>query len=155
MWKTLFKVFVLSVVLSVPVQAGYERNQAVPVQKVLYGQVESVRNITRQQLVEDKHNGWRTFGGALLGGIVGHQFGSGHGRDVATVLGAIVGAGVGNNQGSDSYYRQSYLVEMMVRQEDQTRVMIIQDKDPNMVFNVGDEVRVVYLQGGVRVDKAM
>ncbi|MCL1073246.1 glycine zipper 2TM domain-containing protein [Shewanella dokdonensis] len=155
MWKTLFSVFVLSVVLIASAQAGYDRNQAVPVEKVLYGQVESVRDITQQQLVEDKNSGWRTFGGALLGGVIGNQFGSGHGRDVATVLGAIVGAGVGNNSGRGSYYRQTQLIELMIRQEDNTQVMIIQDKDPGMPFNPGDEVRVVYLTGSVRVDKAM
>ncbi|TCN83648.1 glycine zipper 2TM domain-containing protein [Shewanella fodinae] len=155
MWKTLFSVFVLSVVLIASAQAGYDRNQAVPVEKVLYGQVESVRDITQQQLVEDKNSGWRTFGGALLGGVIGNQFGSGHGRDVTTVLGAIVGAGIGNNSGRGSYYRQTQLIELMIRQEDNTQVMIIQDKDPGMLFNPGDEVRVVYLKGSVRVDKAM
>ncbi|GGY90501.1 MAG: outer rane lipoprotein SlyB [Shewanella sp.] len=155
MWKTLFSVFVLSVVLIASAQAGYDRNQAVPVEKVLYGQVESVRDITQQQLVEDKNSGWRTFGGALLGGVIGNQFGSGHGRDITTVLGAIVGAGIGNNSGRGSYYRQTQLIELMIRQEDNTQVMIIQDKDPGMLFNPGDEVRVVYLKGSVRVDKAM
>lgn len=155
MWKTLFSVFVLYVVLIASAQAGYDRNQAVPVEKVLYGQVESVRDITQQQLVEDKNSGWRTFGGALLGGVIGNQFGSGHGRDITTVLGAIVGAGIGNNSGRGSYYRQTQLIELMIRQEDKTQVMIIQDKDPGMLFNPGDEVRVVYLKGSVRVDKAM
>jgi outer membrane lipoprotein SlyB len=33
--------------------------------------------------------------------------------------------------------------------------MVIQDYDAGMTFNAGDRVRVVYLQGGVRVDIAM
>ncbi len=32
---------------------------------------------------------------ALIGGVVGHQFGSGRGRDAATVAGATIGAAVG------------------------------------------------------------
>ncbi|MCE9684758.1 glycine zipper 2TM domain-containing protein [Shewanella sp. AS16] len=138
-----------------PAYADYERNQAVPVEKVVYGTLDSVRQLTESQLIEDSHNGWRTFGGALLGGVVGHQFGSGSGRDVATVLGALLGAGMGSRYGEGQYYRQLQLVELLIDLEDGTRVMVIQDLDPGMVFNAGDEVRVVYLQGGVRVDLAM
>ena len=71
--------------------AEYDRNKAVPVEKVLFGSVISVRNITQEELIKDKNNGWRTFGGALMGGIIGNQFGGGSGRDVATILGAIIG----------------------------------------------------------------
>tara|TARA_B100000780_G_C20962143_1_gene384065 strand:- start:334 stop:753 length:420 start_codon:yes stop_codon:yes gene_type:complete len=34
--------------------------------------------------------------GALLGGVIGNQFGGGKGKDAATILGAIVGADVAN-----------------------------------------------------------
>jgi uncharacterized protein YcfJ len=39
--------------------------------------------------------------GAVLGGILGHQVGSGRGNDVATVGGAVVGGVVGANVGRD------------------------------------------------------
>ncbi|GIU49669.1 glycine zipper 2TM domain-containing protein [Shewanella algidipiscicola] len=146
--------FTLSpVVLSPCANAGYERNQAVPVEKVVYGHVASVRNITQTELISDSNRGWKTFGGALLGGVIGHQFGGGSGQDVATVLGALIGAGVGNRYQRDEY-QQFKLVELMITFEDGEQVMVLQDFDPGMVFNVDDEVRVVYLQGGVRVDIA-
>lgn len=138
-----------------PALAAYDRNQAVPVEKVLYGYVESVKNITEKQLVEDRNQGWRTFGGALIGGVIGHQFGGGSGQDVATVLGALLGGGIAKQYGNQEYYLEYKLVEMMIKQEDGTQVMIIQDLDQGMIFNAGDEVRVVYLQGHVRVDAAM
>nr|WP_258405140.1 glycine zipper 2TM domain-containing protein [Shewanella psychrotolerans] len=134
--------------------AAYERDQAVPVEKVIYGHVTSVRNITQIQLVEDSHQGWKTFGGALLGGVIGHQFGGGSGKDVATVLGALVGAGVGNRYSRDNY-QELKLVELMITFEDGEQVMVIQDYDPGMVLNPDDEVRVIYLQGRVRVDIVM
>lgn len=137
------------------VQGGYERNQAVPVEKVVYGQLESVRHITEKELIEDRSSGWKTFGGAVLGGVIGHQFGGGSGQDVATVLGAIIGAGVANQASSQNHYQEYRLIEMMIKQEDGTQVMVIQDKDAKMHFSPGDEVRVVYLVGSVRVDKAM
>ena len=71
--------------------ADYDRNEAVPVEKVLFGSVMSVRTINQETLIQDKNNGWHTFGGALIGGVIGHQFGGGSGRDVATILGAIIG----------------------------------------------------------------
>ncbi|NRD73794.1 glycine zipper 2TM domain-containing protein [Shewanella sp. VB17] len=138
-----------------PVEAGYTRDQAVPVEQVQYGHVISVRNITQKQLVEDQNTGWKTFGGALVGGVIGHQFGGGSGQDVATVLGALLGAGIGNRYGDSSYYESLKLVELMIKQEDGKEVMIIQDLDSGMIFNAGDEVRVVYLTGRVRVDIAM
>lgn len=149
-------VFVATSTLGLPSHAiaAYERDQAVPVEKVIYGHVTSVRNITQTQLVEDRNQGWKTFGGALLGGVIGHQFGGGSGQDVATVLGALIGAGVGNRYSSD-YHQELKLVELMIVFEDGQQVMVIQDYDPGMVFNTDDEVRVVYLQGSVRVDIAM
>ena len=36
--------------------------------------------------------------GAAIGAVIGHQIGSGRGRDAATVGGAIIGAGIGHQQ---------------------------------------------------------
>ncbi|AQS35768.1 outer membrane lipoprotein [Shewanella psychrophila] len=145
----------IALTVSFDVSAAYQRDQAVPVEKVVYGNVVSVRNITEKQLIEDRNTGWKTFGGALIGGVIGHQFGGGSGQDVATVLGALLGAGAAHRYGDSSYYQELHLVELMITQEGGEQVMIIQDLDPGMVFNTGDEVRVVYLQGSVRVDIAM
>lgn len=38
-----------------------------------------------------------TLFGAIVGGVVGHQFGSGRGNDAATAVGSILGAAIGNN----------------------------------------------------------
>jgi uncharacterized protein YcfJ len=46
--------------------------------------------------------------GGILGGILGHQIGGGHGRDVATGIGAVGGAAIGANvgRGSNQVYSQ-------------------------------------------------
>lgn len=156
MWKpTLTSFMCICALMISSVQAGYDRNQAVPVEKVLYGDINSVRNITETQLLEDRNQGWKTFGGALAGGVIGHQFGRGSGQDIATVLGALIGGGVGNRYASATKVQTLKLVELMITQEDGSQVMVIQDYDPGMIFNVGDRVRVVYLQGSVRIDLAM
>lgn len=41
-----------------------------------------------------------TLGGALAGGVIGHQFGKGAGNTWATAIGALAGAYVGNEIGS-------------------------------------------------------
>lgn len=134
----------------------YNRNTAVPVQKVEYATVESVRQVHQQELVEDKNRGWKTFGGALAGGLIGNQFGDGSGRDVATVLGALLGVGMVQNRSPAYQVRELVLVELMVMTDAGERLMVLQDQDPRMHFNAGDEVRLVYLsEGSVRVDKAM
>lgn len=145
----------LMAAVSTSASAAYDRNQAVPVEKVVYGQVESIKHVTQTQLVEDRNLGWKTFGGALIGGVVGHQFGGGSGQDVATVLGALLGGAAANQYGNSTRTLEYKLIEMMINLDDGTQVMVIQDLDPGMSFVAGDEVRVVYLKGYVRVDIAM
>jgi len=40
--------------------------------------------------------GASTLFGAIVGGVIGHQFGSGRGNDAATVAGSLIGAAVGH-----------------------------------------------------------
>ena len=144
-----------ALLFSDPSFAAYERNKAVPVQQVLFGKVQSVRNITEQELVQDKNSGWKTFGGALLGGVIGNQFGGGSGRTAATILGSVIGGSVAHNRQQGSHYNQYHLVELMIKVENGEQFMVVQDKDSQMTFNTGDSVRLVYLSDNtVRVDKA-
>jgi uncharacterized protein YcfJ len=41
--------------------------------------------------------GGKTLFGAIVGGVIGHQFGSGRGNDAATVAGSLIGASVANS----------------------------------------------------------
>lgn len=53
--------------------------------------------------ISDPAVGGRTLIGAIIGGVVGHQFGSGRGRDVATIAGTAIGARVGYDSASRAY----------------------------------------------------
>jgi len=46
----------------------------------------------------------KTLFGAILGGVIGHQFGSGRGNDAATVAGSLIGAAVANGSDNRPYY---------------------------------------------------
>ena len=143
----------LGLVTATPtLSAPYERNVARPVNEVIFGKVESVRNITQTEVVESQHSGWKTLGGALLGGLIGNQFGSGHGREIATAVGALAGAGTVQAlaQGESHQYQ---LVELLIRDEKGKLINVIQDYDAAMLFQPGDSVRILYFRDGVRVDR--
>jgi len=138
------------------VAAEHQRNQAVPVEKVLFGKISSVRKITEQELRKDKDSGWQGFGGALLGGVIGNQFGSGSGRDVTTILGAIIGASIAGEKTPKHRKRIYRLVELMIKIDNGDEYMVVQNRDAKMPFHAGDPIRMIYLANGtVRVDKQL
>lgn len=147
--------------VSYSVNADYDRNKAVPVAKVLFGNIVSARNISQEELINDKNSGWKTFGGALIGGVIGNQFGGGRGRDVTTVLGAVIGGSIANNRNQHNNQKVViHLVELMITvnctEQKCPQYMVIQDYDPLMVFHKQDAVRMVYLTNGtVRIDKQL
>ncbi len=44
--------------------------------------------------------------GAVAGGVLGHQFGAGKGRDLATVVGALAGGTIANKQYGTKHYKR-------------------------------------------------
>jgi len=50
-----------------------------------------------------RHGDGATLVGALIGGVVGHQFGSGSGKDAATVAGTLIGAAIGSDASRQHY----------------------------------------------------
>ncbi|WP_065431113.1 glycine zipper 2TM domain-containing protein [Vibrio scophthalmi] len=130
--------------------AAYQRNVARPVNEVVFGKIDSVRYITQQEIVESKSNGWETLLGAVVGGLVGNQFGGGSGKEVATAVGAVAGA---RNRANQSYSIEYRLVELLILTDDKRLINVIQDVDSSMIFQRNDPVRILYFNDGVRVDK--
>lgn len=146
----------LCIILLFPlfVSAGYNRNVARPVNEVVFGYVDTVRYISQQEVTQSKANGWHTLLGAVIGGLVGNQFGGGHGKEVATVAGTVIGAGVVRNQQQGNVNVREYkLVELLIKTDDGRLINVIQDVDSNMRFDKSDKVRILYFDDGVRVDK--
>ncbi|EHU9447246.1 TPA: glycine zipper 2TM domain-containing protein [Vibrio vulnificus] len=141
--------------MSFLVHANYERNVAKPVNKVIYGEVESVRYISQQEIMRSQAEGWKTLLGATIGGLVGNQFGGGTGKEVATAIGAVAGAVIVQNQGQSEYHIEYQLVELLIETEKGQLINVIQDVDKNMLFNRADKVRMLYFDDGVRVDLAL
>jgi uncharacterized protein YcfJ len=61
--------------------------------------------VYRERRRDDHYDYVPTITGAIIGGVVGNQFGKGRGRDAMTVAGALLGGAVGHNIGNDYYDR--------------------------------------------------
>jgi len=133
--------------------ASYDRNTARPVNKVVFGKVDSVRYITKEDIRRSQANGWETLLGGVVGGIIGYQFGGGRGQQVATAVGAVAGAGIAQSSQRQEYRVEYKLVELLIKTDKGKLIDVIQDVDPDMLFHRGDSVRILYFDDGVRVDQ--
>ena len=77
--------------------------------------------------------------GAVAGGVLGHQFGGGSGRDIATVLGAV-GGGVAGNVVQNKYVDRRPGQHIMVKLDNGVAIGVTQPTDP--ALRIGDAVRV-------------
>ena len=83
--------------------------------------------------------------GAVAGGVIGHQFGGGRGKDVATVVGALGGGYAGNQVQGAMQDNDTYTTT-------QQRCKTVYDKSEKMLgydvtYKIGDQ------QGKIRMDK--
>ncbi len=99
------------------------------------GSVISV-NVIKQ---EGEGSGLGAIGGAVVGGVLGHQIGGGRGRDVATVVGAGAGAYAGHQIEKNVKTTQTYNVA--VRMDDGSTRSFPYQTEPG--FRAGDKVKVV------------
>lgn len=99
------------------------------------GVVESVTAIK----VAGKGTGIGIAGGAVVGGLLGHQVGGGRGKDVATVAGAVGGAVAGNEIEKNVASTTTY--EIRVHFDDGSSRVYNESNPPQ--WQSGDRVRVV------------
>ncbi|MGZ5201633.1 MAG: glycine zipper 2TM domain-containing protein [Telluria sp.] len=99
------------------------------------GNIESIRTITSRA----RGSGLGAAGGAVLGGLLGNQVGSGNGRSLATVAGAVGGAVLGNQVEGNMHAVHSY--EIRVRLDDGTLRTFHQSSVPG--WHTGERVRIV------------
>ncbi len=108
-------------------------------QSLRYGVISKIDPIE----LEGNHKlGLGTVVGAAAGGVIGHQIGSGSGRDVATVLGAI-GGGLAGNAIQNRHPSRRPGQQIFVRLDNGVSVIVTQPADA--ALRVGDRVSI---QGG-------
>jgi uncharacterized protein YcfJ len=119
---------------------------ATPINEVIRVPRQLCRNVSvvHRRPVQDENRIAGSLLGAVAGGVIGHQFGGGHGRDVTTVAGALAGGYTGNQvQGSlqdqDTYTTTQQRCETVY---DRTQKLLGYD----VTYKIGDE------QGKIRMD---
>lgn len=120
---------------------------ATPIKETVKTPRQECRNVTvtHRRPVQDEHRLTGSVLGAVAGGVLGHQFGGGRGKDVATVVGALGGGYAGNQIQGGMQERDTYTTT-------QQRCSTVYDKSEKMLgydvtYKIGDQ------QGKIRMDK--
>ncbi|MTD25431.1 glycine zipper 2TM domain-containing protein [Erwinia sorbitola] len=119
---------------------------ATPIKETLKNPRQECRNVTltHRRAVQDEHRITGSVLGAVAGGVLGHQFGGGRGRDVATVAGALAGGYGGNQVQGAMQDRDTYTTT-------EQRCKTVYDKQEKMLgydvtYKIGDQ------QGKIRME---
>jgi outer membrane lipoprotein SlyB len=123
----------------------YSRNQAMQAQTVQMGTVQAVRSVQ----IEGTKSGVGAVGGGIAGGVLGSTIGGGKGSTLAALGGAALGA-VGGNMAEEKLTKKAGL-EITVQLDSGSLIAVVQAAD--VMFSVGDRVRVLSSGGTTRVVK--
>lgn len=99
------------------------------------GVIQSVREIS----TGGEGSGLGAAGGAVVGGLLGHQVGGGSGKQIATVVGAVGGAVAGNEV--EKRVNSTKSQEVTVRLDDGTTRVIT--NTGSMTWLTGDHVKII------------
>jgi len=105
-------------------------------EQVRLGRIERIDPVS---LEGDHHLGVGMVLGAVAGGVLGHQFGGGTGRDVLTVMGTL-GGGLFGRHVQNTYADRRAGQHIIVKVDNGVAVGITQPADP--ALRVGDRVRI-------------
>ena len=120
---------------------------ATPIKETVKNPRQECRNVTvtHRRPIQDENRIAGSVLGAVAGGVIGHQFGGGRGKDVATVVGALGGGYAGNQaqgvmQNHDTYTTTEQRCKTVYDKSEQTLGY-------DVTYKVGDQ------QGKIRMDK--
>lgn len=109
-----------------------------------YGVVQSIELVQQDSRNTGSTIGLGTVGGAVVGGVLGNQVGSGGGRTAATVIGAAGGAYVGHELENRPQQQVVNVYKITVRMENGSYQTVMQSTSPDL--RIGDHV---VLENGV------
>lgn len=119
---------------------------ATPIKESIKQPRQECRNVTltHRRPVQDENRITGSVLGAVAGGVLGHQFGGGRGRDVATVAGALAGGYAGNQVQGGLQNRDTYTTS-------EQRCKTVYDKQEKMLgydvtYKIGNQ------QGKIRME---
>lgn len=119
---------------------------ATPINETVKTPRQQCRNVTvtHRRPVQDENKIAGSLLGAVAGGVIGHQFGGGRGKDVATVAGALAGGYTGNQVQGNLQNNDTY-------SSTQQRCQTVYDKSQTLLgydvtYKIGER------QGKIRMD---
>ncbi|EPN0013277.1 glycine zipper 2TM domain-containing protein, partial [Vibrio parahaemolyticus] len=81
-----------------------------------------------------------TIAGAAVGGILGSKIGGGSGSDIAAIGGGLLGGYAGSKAAEATAKRNG--VNLTIRLEDGKIISVVQEANPNMIFQPGQAVQI-------------
>ncbi|CAM3535067.1 glycine zipper 2TM domain-containing protein [Parendozoicomonas haliclonae] len=123
----------------------YSSAQAQQVQTVREGTVIALAPV----MIKDDENAVGTLAGGVAGGIAGSAIGGGRGSDLAAVGGAVLGGILGNMAEQNITKKQG--VNITIRLKDGELISVVQEVEPNVLFQIGEQVLVYSQPGSSRV----
>lgn len=125
----------------------YSREDARTPQTVRMGNVENARLVQ----IEGTKSPVGTLGGAVIGGVAGSTIGGGRGSVIAATVGALAGGLAGS--AAEEGLTKTQGVEVTVREDDGQTRAYVQGVEEGVVFNPGDRVQILSVNGQSRVVK--
>jgi len=139
--------------LSIENQAAYEYADVIAVEPVIEQIEVAVKGkVCWDEEVYHRHRGYRSGApqiiGSIIGGVIGNQFGGGHGRDVMTFAGAALGGAVARDiQEQNAREREKEYATTELRCEVETNY---QEEDTvvgyNVTYEYNDEIYTARMQ---------
>ena len=108
------------------------------IQEVYYGTVIKAEPVTID--ASDQTNMIGTIAGAAIGGLLGSKVGGGTGSDIAAIGGGLLGGYAGSEAAGAAGKRNG--VNLTIQLEDGQTIAIVQEANPNMIFQPGQAVQV-------------
>ncbi len=108
------------------------------IQSVYYGTVIKTTPVTID--ASQGSNMVGTIAGAATGGILGSAIGGGIGSALAAIGGGLLG-GYAGGEAANAMGKENG-VNLTIRLEDDEVISVVQAADPNMIFQVGQQVQV-------------
>ena len=123
----------------------YSRNDVGRPQSVRMGTVTALRPVT----IEGTKSPVGSSAGAIAGGIAASTIGGGRGSYVAAVLGAVAGGLMG--AAAEEGLTRAEGVEITVEEDDGNTYAYVQALSEGEIFRIGDQVRILSINGISRV----
>nr|WP_086938725.1 glycine zipper 2TM domain-containing protein [Thaumasiovibrio occultus] len=140
-WKTLLMLplacFALYGCANNPYGDSYGVADTRTIQEVRYGVILQAEPVT----IEGEGQAIGALAGAAIGGILGSKIGGGSGSDIAAIGGGVLG-GYAGTQAAEGITRRNG-VNLTIKLDDTGEtIAIVQEANPNMIFQVGQRVRI-------------